>query len=356
MPRKKYVETRYKRQNAFEGQENLLLGLRKRWVEFKNSKLFTKFKHSRLNPYHWGVEKIVADTPEQEIKIAREKGIGEYIDKNGVRCWVGFDGRPQEEYEETGKVVRKNGDVTDRIPRNKDGKLDLMAEEPIIISIVPIEGISLTGHACMQYKDRVVNRVLTMDTDPIYPRYQDVSDYYFIYPSQVGIDPKKLIREMDRHNILHGDEPYNIFTNNCAKNVADILKKLGVKDINFIGPDKVVSYPTPGNNPFHFGVEDWCMRHGVPATQEEIATLCQYHEIPDLDKRNKWQEDVRNRYKQYKDYIINQQTQSKLSKLRKKVAHTADKVLHTETEKKKIPTFAKYIEQKVSDTVLGKEK
>ena len=63
MPRKKYVETRYKRQNAFEGQENLLLGLRKRWVEFKNSKLFTKFKHSRLNPYHWGVEKIVADTP-----------------------------------------------------------------------------------------------------------------------------------------------------------------------------------------------------------------------------------------------------------------------------------------------------
>ena len=277
-------------------------------------------------------------------------------DKNGVRCWVGFDGRPQEEYEKTGKVVRKNGDVTDRIPRDKDGKLDLMAEEPIIISIVPIEGISLTGHACMQYKDRVVNRVLTMDTDPIYPRYQDLSDYYFIYPSQVGIDPKKLIREIDRHNILHGDEPYNIFTNNCAKNVADVLKKLGVKDINFIGPDKVVSYPTPGNNPFSFGVEDWCMRHGVPVTQEEIATLCQYHEVPDLDKRNKWQEDVRNRYKQYKDYIINEQTQSKLSKLRKKVAHTTDKVLHTETEKKKIPTFAKYIEQKVSDTVLGKEK
>ncbi len=66
MPRRPFRETRYKRQNAFEGQENLLLGLRKRWVEC-------------LNPYHWGVEKIVADTPEQEIKIAREKGIGEYI-------------------------------------------------------------------------------------------------------------------------------------------------------------------------------------------------------------------------------------------------------------------------------------
>ncbi len=25
---------------------------------------------------------------------------------------------------------------------------------------------------------------------------------------------------------MHGDESYNIFTNNCAKNVAEILKKL----------------------------------------------------------------------------------------------------------------------------------
>ena len=91
------------------------------------------------------------------------------------------------------------------------------------------------------------------------------------------------------------------------------------------------------------------MRHGVPATQEEIATLCQYHEISDLDKRNKWQEDVRNRYKQYKDYIINEQTQSKLSKLRKKVAKG------TMLEKKKLPARLKYVEKGASDLFFGRD-
>lgn len=356
MPRQPFRETRYRRPTAFDAQANLFVWLRRQWVNFKNSKFFNRIKHSDLNPYHSGLEKIVADTPQQEQEIAREKGLGQYIDKNGVRCLVNFDGRPQEEFEKTGKVLRKNGDVTDRIPRDKDGKLDLMAEEPILIGIIPLEGISLTGHACMQYKDRVINRVLIMNTEPLYPQYQELADYYFIYPSQLGIKPKDIIRVMDKYNIKNGGKRYDIFTNNCAKNVADVLKKLGVKDINFIGPDKVVSLPTPGNNPYHFGIEDWCMRHGVPVTQEEVAFLYKYNDFEDANAKAARYSKIRMRHKQYKDHLINKQTQSKLSKLRKKVTHTADAVLHTKLEKKKIPNFAKYVEQKISDVTLGKDK
>ena len=70
-------------------------------------------------------------------------------------------------------------------------------------------------------------------------------EYYFVYPSQLGINPGRLIREMDKYIIKHCKDPYNIISNNCAKNVAQILKKVGVKDIDFFGPDALgVSYPT----------------------------------------------------------------------------------------------------------------
>jgi hypothetical protein len=350
-----FRETRFEPVRAFEGQERMLLGLRKKWMKIKNSKIFNRFKHSWLNPYHFGVKKIVADTPEQEVEIARQKGLGEYIDKNGVRCWTQFNGTYQEEYEQTGKVLRRNGDVSHMIPRDKNGNLDLMAEEPILISIIPADGISITGHVSMQYKDRVLNRVLTMEMDPLYPRYQNLSEYYFVYPSQLGIDPKKLVREMDKHNIKHGDDPYNIVSNNCAKNVAQILQKLGVKDIDFIGPDNLgLSYPTPGNNPFGLGMKGWCLKHGVPAKIEEVALAYKYHKVPDLDKREMQFSRIRERYNRFKNYLINKETQSKLSVLRNKIAQETDAKLGTNLQERKIPLFAKVVEKKVSDTILGK--
>ena len=54
--------------------------------------------------------------------------------------------------------------------------------------------------------------------------------------------------------------------------------------------------------------------------------------------------------------LINKKTKSKLSVLRKKVAHTTDKMLNTNLEQRKIPTFAKVVENKVSDLTLGKIK
>ena len=345
-----FRDTRYDPPTAFDEQENWFVGLRRLWKKIKNSKIFRKIKHSRANPYHANLEEIIADTPQQEIEIARQKGLGQYLDKNGVRCYVNFDGTPQEEYEQTGKVLRKNGDVTDRIPRDKNGKLDLMAEEPILISVIPLEGVSLTGHVCMQYKDRVINRVWTMDMKPLYPQYQHLSDYYLVYPSQVGINPKKLIRAMDRHNILNGNKSYNIFTNNCAKNVADVLKKLGVKDINFFGPEKLkLSIPTPGNNPFGYGIEDWCMRHGVPAKQEEIAFLFKHHEIPNVEKREENFTQIRIRNNHYKRHIIKKQINRKISDVRHKIAKNTASLVSTDFKNKPIAAITGYIKKKTSD-------
>lgn len=119
---------------------------------------------------------------------------------------------------------------------------------------------------------------------------------------------------MDKHNIKHCKDPYNIISNNCAKNVAQILKKVGVKDIDFFGPDVLrVSYPTPENNPFGIGMKGWCLKHGVPAKIEEVALDYKHHEIRDLDKREEWFDTVRKRYNHFKDYLTSAKTQSKLS-------------------------------------------
>ena len=353
-----FEETRYERPTAFEGQENMLLKYRRFWMKIKNSKIFNFIRHSPLNPYHFGIKKIVADTPEEELAIARAKNLSQYIDKNGVRCTVNFNGSVNDEFEKTGKVLRGNGDVSHLIPRNKDGKLDLMAEEPIMISIIPLEGISITGHVSMQYKDRVINRILNeVNMEPLYPRYQHLSEYYLIYPSKVGIDPKKLVREIDKHNIMFGQKKYNMATNNCAKNVALVLEKLGVKDIDFLGPDKIkASFPTPGNNPFHFGMKDWCLRHGVKARQDEISLLYKYHEIPNLDKRIEKFAAIRERYTKFRDNMLHKITQSKLSKMRKNSAQKIDARLKTKLAEKKMPLFVKRIEKTVSDKVLGQER
>ena len=77
---------------------------------------------------------------------------------------------------------------------------------------------------------------------------------------------------MDKYIIKHCKDPYNIISNNCAKNVAQILKKVGVKDIDFFGPDALgVSYPTLWNNPFGIGLKGWWLKHGFPSNIEEVA-------------------------------------------------------------------------------------
>lgn len=44
-------------------------------MKIKSSKLFNKFRHSKLNPYHRGVVEIEASNLEEAKRIAREKAI-----------------------------------------------------------------------------------------------------------------------------------------------------------------------------------------------------------------------------------------------------------------------------------------
>ena len=311
--------------DPMEWERNALPYLRKVWLKIKSSKLFNKFRHSNLNPYHRGVIEISAETLEEAKKIARQHVIeknkhpetrtrrenrskrrsqskGTDFIYNGARYNVEQSCSVQEEFERDGVVLRGAGDVSDRIPRNKDGKLDLLAEEPIVFAIVPIEGPSLIGHVGMQYQDVVVNRLIpSIHTDPLYPKYKDEAQYYFVYPSQLGIDSHKLKREMEKHNIQYARKKYNFLTNNCAKNVGDILKRVGVKDIDFYGWDNAgLVFTNPGNNPWGKGIKGWCLRHGVHVNLQEMEAYHAGHNFTDVKERRKEMDETHARYEQYK--------------------------------------------------------
>ena len=297
--------------------------IKKIWMKIKTSKLFNKFRQSSLNPYHRGLPKIKAESLAEAKAIARRKIIeklqnsenkNQEANKNtpptrendflyeGTRYNVEQSCSVQEEFERDGVVLRGHGNVADRIPRDKDGKLNLFAEEPIVIAVVPMEGPSLIGHVCMQYQDVVVNRLIpSIHTDPLFAKYQERSQYYFVYPSSLGINPHKLKREMEKHNIKYARKKYNLFTNNCAKNVGDILKKVGVTDIDFYGWDDVgLVFPNPGNNPWNKGIKGWCLKHGVHVNLQEMDAYHSTHNFTDVKERRKEMDEKRVRYEQYK--------------------------------------------------------
>ena len=299
---------------VFDFEVNAFKGIKKIWAKVRNSKLFKWFRGSRLNPYHWGLEDIKAKTPEEAKKIARKKAIeakkkklkakAEYI-YNKQRQLAELDCSVDEEFKRDNIVLRGKGDVSDRIPRNKNGDLDLMAEDPIVISIVPMEGPALIGHVCMQYKDRVVNRLLTsIHTDPLYPKYKEYSEYYFVYPSKLGIDGKKLLREMDKQNIRKYNKKYNLISNNCARNVGQVLKKVGVDDIDFMGFDDIgLVFTNPGNNPFGNGIRAWCLKHGVHVNLKEMEKYHERHNFTDVKERRAKMKRIRAKYDAYKRYV-----------------------------------------------------
>lgn len=290
-----------------------LKGLKRVWKGIKESDAYKSFRASKLNPYHFGVKEIKADSLEKARRIAREiaktakangkKHRAEFI-YNGTRYYADKQGyTPQQEYDTDGMVIRDGYDVTDRIPLNEKGKLDLFAETPIVIAVNPIEGPALIGHTCMQYKDQIVNRLLpSIHTDPLYPKYNKFAEYFFVYPSKLGIDGDKLFREMEKHNIKYGDKRYDPLFNNCAQNVAKVLKKVGVKDFDFYGPDFLgLSYATPGNNPFGVGIKAWCHKHGLRVRLNEMAEYDRRYGFTDIKERRAEMKETRKRYKSFID-------------------------------------------------------
>lgn len=311
-----------KPRDPMEWERRAFPRLKKIWMKIKSSKLYQNFRHSKLNPYHRGIPEIEANSLDEarqearksiieklhqvDMKDLREKSKrttknNDFIYK-GTRYNVEQSCSMQEEYERDGVLLRGAGDVSDRIPRDKDGKLDPLAEDPIVIAIVPMEGPALVGHVCMQYQDMVVNRLIpSIHTDPLYPKYENNAQYFFIYPSQLGIDPKKLKREMEKHNIKHAREKYNLFTNNCARSIGKILKKVGVKDIDFFGWDDAgLVFTNPGNNPWGKGVKGWCLKHGVHVNLREMEAYHQKYNFEDVKERRKKMDEVHNRYEEYK--------------------------------------------------------
>ena len=178
-----------KPRDPMEWERRAFPRLKKIWMKIKSSKLYQNFRHSKLNPYHRGIPEIEADSLDEarqearksiieklhqvDMKDLREKSKrttknNDFIYK-GTRYNVEQSCSMQEEYERDGVLLRGAGDVSDRIPRDKDGKLDPLAEDPIVIAIVPMEGPALVGHVCMQYQDMVVNRLIpSIHTDPLY--------------------------------------------------------------------------------------------------------------------------------------------------------------------------------------------
>ena len=266
---------RYPQSNVYTEEVNKFAELKKRWYKIKNSPLFLKLRESKLNSYHKNLNYY--DMPKKEaIDIARARGEKTILfrGENGrkTRCYVELDCPVEEELQKYGSVFRGGKDVTDRLPRDKNGKLDLFAEEPIIIAIVPMEGPSLVGHVCMQYKDKVVNRRgKFMDNAPIWETYGLNAQYYAVYPSKLGLSPEKIEQSIENTNVFRGKLKYDLGNNNCADNTAYTLKKSGVKDINFLGLDKLgITWATPGNNPFGFGIKSWCQKNGVHLRPQEM--------------------------------------------------------------------------------------
>ncbi len=269
-------ENQYPIPTAYQDSKDEHKVLKKIMKLMRKTILYKKLRSSRMNPYHTFLTKVNASNIDDAKIIGRRQNLG-YILYNGIRVSTELDCCVSEEFEQYGNVIRDGEDVTTRIPKNAEGKIDLFAEEPVVIAIVPVEGPSLTGHAAMQYKDRVVNRRGEfMDKNSIFETYGKFADYYFIYPSQLGIDTKKLEEEMDK-TYEERSGKYNIVTNNCAGAVGDVLKKIGMK-IDFFGPDDIgLTIPTPGNNPFGIGIRNWCIKNGIHVRHHEMLTLYNRH-------------------------------------------------------------------------------
>ena len=62
-------------------------------------------------------------------------------------------------------------------------------------------------------------------------------------------------------------------------------------------------WETPGNNPFHFGLEEWCKTHGVHARPHEMLQYS-YRNFEGGEEKFKENEDIRARYASILDYQL----------------------------------------------------
>lgn len=278
----------------------LLHTLKSFWYACQKTKLYKTLRHSPVNPYHAKLQKIEADTLEEAREIAINCKLPYFLFKN-VR--VSTD-EPYSLVDEAGKrnrIFRNGRNALDVLPRNADGIPDLKAGDKILFAFIPVDGPSIVGHVAMQYKNYVVNRMNEkMETKSILPLYGKDAVYYYVYMKDLpDITEKKLISAIKKANIVIGGK-YNLLVKNCATAIDYVLKLSGIKDLNQLGPDKHgITISLPGNNPFNVGIQDWCCKHGVRVTPDEVARSYEYNDIMNYQDRAQEYETVRKRIQGY---------------------------------------------------------
>jgi hypothetical protein len=145
----------------------------------------------------------------------------------------------------------------------------LKDEEPIKIYIFPFgtEGMRVS-HAALKYGDDIIN----YGGKGFSNRIGEPENCYIynIYPSEVGINPKKLTAAIKKRKAKIKGKDYNYFTQNCADQVVAVLKEAGAKDIDqCLG----ISIPKLDGVP---SLDDWAEKHGKLEQIPHEMTLHNY--------------------------------------------------------------------------------
>lgn len=128
-------------------------------------------------------------------------------------------------------------------------------EEPIKLYIYPfLTKHNMVSHAAMAYKGEAID-YSSQGFQSVTSAGED-ADVYWLYPSELGIKPEKLLDAMKkRKEKIKGDD-YQYLGENCAKQVIACLEEAGVKNI-----PKVLGISVP-SLPVLDDLGDWAGRVG----------------------------------------------------------------------------------------------
>jgi len=139
-------------------------------------------------------------------------------------------------------------------------------EEPIKIYIYPfLAKKNVVSHAAMRYKDESIDYGTKGFNE--YTRPHEDAHVYYLYPSEIGVDPKKLVEAIKRRKKIVKGSDYGYLGQNCAKQVIACLEEAGAKDIS---KPLGISVPTV---PIFDDLEDWAQKNGhykgIPLSEDK---------------------------------------------------------------------------------------
>lgn len=131
----------------------------------------------------------------------------------------------------------------------------LANEEPIKLYIYPFGALECpVSHAALSYGEQVIDFGSKGFFKNV--RKNDGCYIYNIYPSEAGIDAKKLQKAIEKRQKQVKGNDYNYLTENCADQVFAVLKEAGAKDLN-----KTLGIAIPKLDGVN-SLDDWAEKHG----------------------------------------------------------------------------------------------